>query len=436
MSVVIHEMVDPTDLPAEDSREPVGRSELDAIRVLILAGTHLYGRALEQCLAGHETLRVVGIAEDLERALDCLSSVETDIILIDMGIENSAVAVGRLGGAAPNIRVVAFAVSADARDLVACAKARVAGYVSREENPEDLVVTIQSVARGEMRCAPQAASALLDRLAAVETERAPDPLDRLDTPAPLLAVHCLGPFRVHQDDHRLGAWPNRRAKSVFKYLVAHRTRPVPKEVLIELFWPNASASAGRNNLNVAVHGLRRFLRSDAADLSHVLFEEDCYILNPDLAVWVDVEEFKQRIASARSLQRTGDQASAMRHFQAAEALYLGALFENDPYEDWMAPLRRELQDTYVGCLEQLRDHHLALHDYSACATVCQKILAVESYREDVHRELMRCYARQNQRYLAMRQYYDCEKALQAELDTRPTDDTVDLHQRIRRHQPV
>jgi DNA-binding SARP family transcriptional activator len=49
---------------------------------------------------------------------------------------------------------------------------------------------------------------------------------------------------------------------------------------------------------------------------------------------------------------------------------------------------------------------------------------------------MRCYARQGQQHLALRQYLDCAAALQDALDTQPEPRTVDLYERIRRREPV
>jgi two-component system, NarL family, nitrate/nitrite response regulator NarL len=147
------------------------------IRIFILAAMHLYSRALAQLLGEQRAFRVVGMAEDLGKALNDLRDLRPDIVLLDMGTANSGLAVRRIADAEPDIRIVAFAFLPNERNLIACAKARVAGYVSREESPEDLVVTIQSVARGEMRCSPRSAGAVLDRVAALATEGASEPRD-------------------------------------------------------------------------------------------------------------------------------------------------------------------------------------------------------------------------------------------------------------------
>jgi DNA-binding SARP family transcriptional activator len=253
---------------------------------------------------------------------------------------------------------------------------------------------------------------------------------------PRLAVHALGPFRVYQDDRSVGPWHNRRAKTIFQYLVAHRARPVPKEILMHLFWPDASVSAARNNLNVAIYALRRLLRTEDSNCSPVVFRADCYLLNSAVDLWVDFEHFERLVASARSAERKGDHARAMGYFQAAEALYQGSLFEDDPYEDWMIPPRRELQEVYLGVLKRLGEYYSASGDLGACTLLCRRALAVEPYRESAHRELMRCYARQGQHDLALRQYHECTATLRAQLEATPGEDTLRLYDRIRRHQTV
>ena len=251
-----------------------------------------------------------------------------------------------------------------------------------------------------------------------------------------LAVQCLGPFSVRHGDRMLGPWPNRRAKALFKYLVVHREHPVMKEDLIEVFWPDADISAARNNLNVAVHSLRRFLRDAHGEASHVVFRHGCYAIDPRLHLWVDAEEFERLAAAGEEHERRGRLPEAVRDLHAAEVLYQGSLFDDDPYEEWILPRRRALQDRYVGVLDGLGELYKAADDERACIDVARKMLAVEPFREAAHRELMRCYARQGQHHLALRQYLDCTQVLDEALHTRPEAQTVALHEQIRRHEPV
>jgi DNA-binding SARP family transcriptional activator len=252
----------------------------------------------------------------------------------------------------------------------------------------------------------------------------------------VLAVQCLGQFTVMHGERRLEPWPNRRAKAVFKYLVVHRDHAVAKETLMEVFWPETGVNAARNNLNVTVHGLRRFLRDGHPEVSHVVFRDGSYLIDPNLPVWVDASEFERLADAGERHERVGHLPEAVRDLYAAEALYQGGLFDDDPYEEWMQSRRRELQDRYVSVLERLGDLYRGVDDDRACLDVARKIVAVEPFRESAHRELMRCYARQGQQHLALRQYLDCAAALESALETLPEPQTVELYEQIRRREPV
>ncbi len=252
-------------------------------------------------------------------------------------------------------------------------------------------------------------------------------------PRPSLVVYCLGPFQAYLDDQLVESWPSGKGKAIFKYLVTHREIPTAKEVLMELFWPDADPDAARNNLNVAIYGLRQALRNGGSPtISHILFQDDAYLLNPDLKVWVDVEEFLERFNQARELEQEGDLQGAIREYFTAEALYQLEFLSEDRYDDWILTRRQRLQITYLSLLERLSRYHYENGDYAACITVCHKMLAIDSCREDAHRLLMHCYERQGQRYLALRQYHLCASCLQEELDVSPTPDTIALYEELRR----
>jgi two-component SAPR family response regulator len=167
----------------------------------------------------------------------------------------------------------------------------------------------------------------------------------------LLVVYCLGTFRVYQNEQPIEDWPSSKGKAIFKYLLTHRERPVAKEILMDLFWTDADPDSARNNLNVAIYGLRQALRNDRWKFSHVLFQNDSYQFNPKLRFWIDYEGFTKGMLTAQSLERQGRLANAIREFTSTEALYQGEFLEEDRYEDWLLPLRQRLQDDYLRLLD-------------------------------------------------------------------------------------
>jgi LuxR family maltose regulon positive regulatory protein len=206
---------------------------------------------------------------------------------------------------------------------------------------------------------------------------------------------------------------------------------------MEVFWPGAHPDSARNNLNVALYGLRQALRRGRqAPFSHIVFQDDCYLLNPDLQIWVDFEAFVEHLETARALEQCGELAAAMREYRAAEALYQSEFLEDDRYEDWLNPQRQSLQNRYLSLLDRLGRHYFDQEDYAACAMMYGKLLAVDPCREEAYRCLMRCYSRQEQHYLALRQYHLCVERLKEELDVAPAPSTVQLYERIRRRESV
>jgi DNA-binding SARP family transcriptional activator len=249
-------------------------------------------------------------------------------------------------------------------------------------------------------------------------------------------VRCLGPLEAEWEGaERPLAWPSRRGKTLFKYLVLQRDRRASREALMALLWPDADPAAARRNLNVTVHGLRRSM-SGSSERSCVRFRDGAYVLDPELDAWVDVDEFGRLAASARRSARAGDTNGFVSAARAAEALYRGDLFEDDLYDEWLEGRRRELRDDHLDLLEALGECHLGRSDHTACAEACHAVLADEPERETAHRRLMRSYARQGRRHLALRQYERCITALRRALDVPPDAETLSLVARIRRGDPV
>jgi DNA-binding SARP family transcriptional activator len=262
-----------------------------------------------------------------------------------------------------------------------------------------------------------------------QTRQAPNIFVRMNEPC--LVVYCLGPFRVYQNETPVDEWPSAKGKAIFKYLITHRQRPVGKEVLMDIFWRDVAPDAARNNLNVAIYGLRQALRNDNPEFSHLLFQGDSYTFNPDLQIWLDWEAFNQSQTRARSLEQSGDLVLAAREYTAAEALYAGEFLEEDRYDDWPIPQREAASNDYLRLLDWLSRYSHDRCDLVACRILCLKMLAVDPCNEQAHRRLMRCYLQEGQPHLALRQYHLCFETLKRELELAPSQKTRAIYRRIR-----
>jgi DNA-binding SARP family transcriptional activator len=74
---------------------------------------------------------------------------------------------------------------------------------------------------------------------------------------------------------------------------------------MDLFWRDVDPEAARRNLYQAVYSLRQALQNGGSDSGHVLCEDGCYGINPDLEIWVDSEAFRVQYQTGQRLERAG-----------------------------------------------------------------------------------------------------------------------------------
>jgi DNA-binding SARP family transcriptional activator len=250
-----------------------------------------------------------------------------------------------------------------------------------------------------------------------------------------MTVHCFGSFHISINDQALEKWAGSRALSVLKYLLIHRKQETSREILMDIFWPDSTPEAARNNLNVAIHHLRKLFQA-INDFPIIVFEKGFYYLNHQLQIWMDVEEFERHLQTGHRLKTSGDTHSALREYEIAGSLYQGDFLEDDLYGDWTVFDRERLKVAYIDMLTHTSQIYFNQGQYANSINVCHAILERDNCREDAHCLLMRCYSCQGQHHLALRQYQTCVDALRAELDIAPDPSTVQMSERIRRRELV
>jgi DNA-binding SARP family transcriptional activator len=247
-------------------------------------------------------------------------------------------------------------------------------------------------------------------------------------------VHMLGAFTITINDLTLKL-SSSRGVLLLKYLILHHKQNIPREVLMDLFWPDAEPETARNNLNVALHSLRRTVQAQTA-ISLIVFEDGGYSLASNLKIWIDVEEFERCVQAGQRLEGRNQTKAAIAEYEGAVSLYQGDFLEQNPYEEWTVLDRERLRIAYLDTLDRLSQIYFQEASYSACRSACQLILARDPCREDAHCLLMRCYSRQRQPHLALYQYQICVEALRGELQVEPAPETTQLYNRIRRREQV
>jgi DNA-binding NarL/FixJ family response regulator len=160
-----------------ESAEPIRQQQLyktkgrasgcsaDSVRTLVVTDVRLYEEGLVHSLGDRSELSVCGVASGSVEALARIADLHPDVVLLDVTMHDSLVLARTITQLTPSVHVVAFAVSDSDEDVLACAEAGVAGYVTRSGSCDQLIAVLRSVARGELLCSPRVAARLF-RLAA------------------------------------------------------------------------------------------------------------------------------------------------------------------------------------------------------------------------------------------------------------------------------
>ena len=115
-------------------------------------------------------------------------------------------------------------------------------------------------------------------------------------------IQLLGDLRAERDGQVVTRFRTRKTGELLAYLAYHRGRSHPREVLIELLWPECDPDAGRHSLNVALSSLRAQLEPPGVPTGSVIAADVTSVrLNPK-AISSDVAEFEERLNSAQTAQ--------------------------------------------------------------------------------------------------------------------------------------
>src|SRR5688500_2931299 len=90
-----------------------------AIEVFIIVGVRLYREGLEAALTHRDSVHVVGSAGSFEAALERVAESRPSVVILDVSLHRSLALIREIRAMAPEVRVVAFAISESEHEIVA-----------------------------------------------------------------------------------------------------------------------------------------------------------------------------------------------------------------------------------------------------------------------------------------------------------------------------
>ncbi len=232
-------------------------------------------------------------------------------------------------------------------------------------------------------------------------------------------LRFLGAVRVLRDGEPVQGFRSRKGLALLAYL-AVQGRPVPREQLVALFWEPQPEERGRANLSWVLNRISTLLPGCLQSGAHtVAFERAS-------GYRLDIDAFEQWLARAQPAD-----------LAAAVELYRGDFLEGmavvgcAEFEVWLAGERERWRRRAAQALEALTAYHSQRGEHEAGLRWARRLLALEPWREEAHREVMRLLARCGRRSAALAQYETCRRTLARDLDAEPDEETTALYERLR-----
>lgn len=175
----------------------------------------------------------------------------------------------------------------------------------------------------------------------------------------IFQVELLGGFQVVTGAERITRFRTRQTTSLFAYLALHRGKPISREVLAEMFWPDApDLEKARASLSVAISSLRAQLEKGQA--SKILQVSPRSLGVFAHAVDLDVDAFERALEAIPS-ENTSETIQAL---ERALTLFKGTFLPGF-YDDWVVREQVRLRDRFIAAVHRVESFHEAEGDIDA-----------------------------------------------------------------------
>lgn len=251
-----------------------------------------------------------------------------------------------------------------------------------------------------------------------------------------LRIYSLGPFRIFIGDEEipLSQCKSKKGITLLRYLFFARHKgPVPKDVLLELLWPEPPPAQADLNFRVTLSLLRKTLslnHNGRSDFPNLMRKEGGYQLLLGKEGWSDVDEFNNQINLAHYKEKKQNSQEALQHYLNAENLYQGDFLMENLYDDWCFIEREYLRNQYLHALNKILDYHKEQHNLSEAINYCYKILKVDPYREDISRKLMQYHSELGNRREVRSVFEFCRKNIEDNLGLAVSYETKELYRKL------
>jgi DNA-binding SARP family transcriptional activator len=246
-------------------------------------------------------------------------------------------------------------------------------------------------------------------------------------------LRALGTFTAMRDGEPVpaSAWGSRKARELVKALIVRAPRPVSREELAHLLWPDEPYAKVSARLSTALSLARTALAgADGTRDEPPLRTTGSAVQLAEDMVEIDAVAFRDLAVAGLRATRERDDGTAASLLREAEARYGGDLFEDDPDLPWAEDRRHELRALYLDVARTLAKLVVDEEPEHAIQLLL-RVLDRDGYDEPAHLNLTMALLRAGRHGEARRRYRLYQDRM-AELDV----PAVPFHELVREARPA
>lgn len=164
------------------------------IRILLVDDQFIIRQGLKSLLESNSDMKVVGEAENGQRALEQIPTLQPDIVLMDirMPVMDGVAATGAIAQQYPQTKVLVLTTFDDDEYVSQAMHQGAKGYLLKDTEPDELALAIRAVNKGHTQLGPGLfEKALMTPATAAEPAKQPPPELALLTPREMEVLHLI-----------------------------------------------------------------------------------------------------------------------------------------------------------------------------------------------------------------------------------------------------
>lgn len=348
----------------------------------------------EQLIKDSKTFELIGTYNDPTEAYQAILTLKPDVVFLDIemydmnGIEMADKILAEL----PMIKVVFITAYSDY--AVQAFEVNAIDYLLKPLNKDRLLKTYERLKNAQMQETPKVKAA---------------------------KIHTLPQLQfIDKEGNELNLkWRTTKARELFLFLLLYRNRPVHKEMILEILWPEYDVEKSYTQLYTAIYQIRNAMKSIGFQVQ-ISSKQEYYVLNfTDLTLDVDVWEVGLQKFSIITNENKNKIEKLLR-------MYKGDFLASSSFT-WIEMERERLRRLWIEWINRLGNYYEQNDELEEAIKVYETLQKISPFVEQSYFSLMKLYRKIGDGPSIDKQYEQLCKMTKDQFDTEPTVEIIDWY---------